>query len=231
MKTTTLTAVAAFAIVAFSGLVASAQRHFVAGTTYGWPYPVYHHASTYEEGVLRGRADLYRSYGQYNYLSSLAAINYQHALRGYLDNRVKSVETLFEIRKINKEARAAERRPRPTQQQLIRLAKSRVPDRLAEHQYEPALAELSWPSVFNDAEFAADRAEINELMAQRALVHSGLGSENHRQITAAVDNMQSKLKDRIRQMSTPEYITAKKFLTSLAYEARFAPSIEGLAAR
>ena len=31
-------------------------------------------------------------------------------------------------------------------------------------------------------------------------------------------------------MSGPEYVTAKKFLTSLAYEARFAPSIEGLAA-
>jgi hypothetical protein len=231
MKTTTLTAVAGFAIVAFSGLVASAQRHFVAGTTYGWPYSVYHHASTYEEGVLRGRADLYRGYGQYNYLSSLAAINYERARRDNLDNRVKSVETLFTMRKINQEARAAERRPRPTQQQLIRLAKSRVPDRLAEDQYEPALTELFWPSVLDDAEFAADRAEIDELMALRMLGDSGLGSENHRQITAAVDNMQSKLKARIRQMSTPEYITAKKFLTSLAYEARFAPSIEGLAAR
>ena len=231
MKTTTLTAIVSFALVSFSGLVASAQRHCVAGMTWGWPYGGYHHASTYEEGVLRGTADVYRGYGQYNYLSSLAAINYERARRDYLDNRVKSVETLFAMRKINQEARAAERGPRPTQQQLVRLAKSRVPDRLAEHQYEPALAELYWPSVFNATEFATLRAEIDELMARRTLGDSGVGTENHRQITAAVETMQSKLKDRIRQMSTPDYIAAKKFLTSLAYEARFAPGIEGIAAR
>ena len=231
MKTTTFTAIVSFAIVSFGGLVASAQQHFVAGTYYGWPYAGYRHASTYEEGVLRGRADLIRGYGQYNFLSSLAAINHERARRDYLDNRVQGVETLFEMRKLNKESRAAERGPRPTQQQLIRLAKSRVPDRLAEHQYEPALAELYWPSAFDDAEFAGERSEIDELMARRTLGDAGIGTENHRQVAAAVAKMQSKLKDRIQEMSTPEYITAKKFLTSLAFEARFAPGIEGLAAK
>ena len=97
-----------------------AQVRFV-GNPWGYGYG-YRHASTYEEGVQRGFADIVRSAGAKNLMDSEAAINWEQARRAYFDNRVYGTQKYFELRARNRQARAEERGPRPTMQDLIRLS-------------------------------------------------------------------------------------------------------------
>ncbi len=223
MKTATFLTAVLFATV-FAG-VANAQQPIV------HPGHWYHHASTYEEGIQRGRADVIRSWGEYNYNTSLARINNEQARSAALDNRYKGVETYFAVKEVNREARAAARAPRATQQELVRYAKSRAPKRLDGRQFEESIGKVVWPTALDGEQFAAQRAEIDRLMSDRTLGEAGLGTQNHQQVKALTVAMQTTLKSQIREMSPSDYVLAKKFLTSLEYEAQFVPGTSGIAAK
>jgi hypothetical protein len=57
------------------------------------------------------------------------------------------------------------------------------------------------------------------LFADRALAHGAIGVETHSEIRSAVNSMMSKLKARIREYDSSQYVNSRKFLSSLAYEA------------
>ena len=194
-------------------------------------YPGYYHASTYEEGVLRGWADVRRATGEYNYNTSAALINREEARSRYLDNREKAVLKYFSIKKINKEYRTQERKPRPTQEEYARLAKEAAPDRLSASQYEPALGKLSWPALFDGDVFAAERDLIDRLIAERTIDNSGLGSPSAKAIELLTAQMKSKLKGQVGSLSASEYMNAKNFLASLEYEAQLPLDVRGVAAK
>lgn len=183
------------------------------------PALIQDHASTYSEGVQRGAADLIRSAGQYNYNTALGAIYAQNAVSRYLDNQIKRTQTYFEKRRINRQARAAERGPRSTQQQRERIAKSRVPERLDKSQYNRALGRVYWPDVLQGDKFAEHRKKLNALIADRAFA-----STANSQIKTLAADMKSMLKSQIRAYEPADYMEAKRFLSSLQYETHFSSS-------
>ena len=75
------------------------------GQDWGYSY----HASTAEEGIQRGYADVVRSQGMANLLNSQAATQYEEARKSYIENRMQATQTYFEMRRYNTEARKAER--------------------------------------------------------------------------------------------------------------------------
>jgi hypothetical protein len=192
---------------------------------------IHDHSSTFEEGFFHGLANLARGMGDYNYSTSLAAINREEARRRYIENRQKYQQTYFEMRRANREARAYEQGPRPTQEDLVRLAKSKAPPRLDSYQYEPALGKLFWPSLLEDPSFSDEREAINRLMAERTVPTGGRGSKNYVAVKQLTDLMKDRLKSQIHDHSPTQYMTAKNFLTSLEYEAQFIPQPSGLAAK
>lgn len=190
---------------------------------------VYHHASTYEEGLLRGHADLIRAWGDYFYSTSLAMINGEEARRRYIDNRRHATKTYFDMRKLNREARAEERGERPTQDAIARYSKMRAPDRLGGHEFDDSIGILSWPSALRGVEFRQHRDAVERLMDERTVKNSGIGSDNSNQIGQVVMQMEKKLKDNIHNVSPTEYVVGKRFLTGLSYEAQQQRGIPGLA--
>lgn len=198
----------------------------------GFPAPVgsapfaYDHASTLEEGILRGGADLLRGIGEMNYNNSAASILNQEAYSRYLDNRLKATATYFDQRKLNREARAEERGQRPSQEDLERYAKLRNPDRLPAFRFDAARNRVVWPEVFNHSYFAEERDTIDRLMAARG----GAGPEA-REIQLAAAHMVEKLRAVVHNVQPGEYAAAKRFLTSLQFEMNFAPGAAGIAAR
>src|SRR5688572_22974605 len=89
----------AIIVIAATAQVASAQyyqpQHHYGAYPVQYPaayngYGNYHHASTLEEGMANGIANLIHSAGAANLLHSQAARNYQEAHSRYLDNRVKA---------------------------------------------------------------------------------------------------------------------------------------------
>jgi hypothetical protein len=208
----------------------------VSGAVYGQSYTPgppavsppfsYHHASTLEEGVLRGGADLLRGIGEMNYNNSLAMINGQEAYSRYIDNRLKATSAYFDMQTINREARAEKRGQRATEEDLARLAKTRSPERLAAINFDAATNRLVWPEIFNHPYFEEERAEIDRLMS----VRGGAGPES-RQIQMLAAQMTAKLQAIVHNVNTGEYAAAKRFVTSLQFEMNFAPGAAAVASR
>jgi hypothetical protein len=166
--------------------------------------------------MLRGGGDIMRAAGEMNYNNSLAAIYGQEAYSRYLDNRLKVASTYFDLRELNREARAEERGQRATPEDLKEYAKVRAPDRLAAHQLDPTTRRLLWPVSLEGANFAADRAEIDRLIEARR------SSAENREVQTLAASMKEKLITQVRLMKPDEYLAAKRFLTSLEYEMKFA---------
>jgi hypothetical protein len=179
---------------------------------------IYGHASTLEEGALRGWADLYRGAGDYNYNTSLANINNQTAYSQALDNSVKRAQAYFARKEVNRQARM-QGYQRPSAEDIARFAAERAPGRLAGYEYAASLGRLSWPSVLEDQAFAAERTRLDQLFAERTVNDSGLGSANHRQVERISEQMAAKLKSRIRDYSPSEYSAAKSFIKRLERES------------
>src|SRR5215213_1967655 len=104
MKTTITTANFLFLLAVTA--VASAQSTHTAAYAGPGYYPSYdygygYHASTFEEGVLRGYAALATGIGQGNYLNSLARINNEEARTKYIKNRELAAQTYFAMRQAN----------------------------------------------------------------------------------------------------------------------------------
>ena len=229
MKTTGIFA-SAITLVAVFATAASAQTY---GTDYGPGYGFghafggYHHASTYEEGVLRGYADLTRAGGEANYWHSLAAINRQVAYQKHLENRQLKTETYFRNRAINSEARQS---TRLSTEQLAVLAKKQAPDRLNGQQYDRTLGRLSWPAVLSGDDFAAERDILDAAFAARTPGDAGVASTFGSGVRQLTTNMQARLQSQMGSLNQMEYLAAKKFLAGLALEAQEPLVVESLAA-
>jgi hypothetical protein len=224
---TTLLSTAFFAVTLAAG-TASAQTHFTGPQPVASPPLFQHHASTLEEGILRGTADLLRGGGEMAYNRAAAEVLWQEAYNRALDNRLKRTATYFDERKLNREARAEERGQRPSMEDTVRYAKSRSPERLAAFHFDAARNRLVWPEVFYDDHFAAERETIDALMAARG----GAGPES-REVQEIAAAMEAKLADLTAagRVSGMDHVAGKRFITSLQYEMNFAPRAAGIASR
>lgn len=208
----------------------SGSASFVPGTpVVGSGYPLSHGfgSSTAFEGFARGKAEVIRAAGEFNYNTSLALINREVARSRALDNRAKYAQNFFELREANQAFRQQARIPRPNPEQLARIAHEAAPKRLAAHQLEPVRGTLQWPAVLTSDYFAGGRELIDQVLADRT---SGRPA-NVLAVTHSAQQMQDVLKSLVAAIPPRDYIEAKRFLKSVSYEVQFAPAGSVLAAK
>lgn len=183
---------------------------------YGGGYPVYTHASTAGESYARGMADVVRSQGQANLNNSAAAINYSIARSNQIKNREAWTSTYFQMRDENRRARAAERRPRATMEDLVRYAQAGKPKPLSPSELDVVSGAVRWPMVLQVDTFADGRAELEKIFASRA--SSGtMGFSDYMKVRQVTTAMLADLQKHVRDIPPQEYLAAKQFLQSLAY--------------
>lgn len=152
-------------------------------------------------------------------MNSLAARNYQEAYRIALETREKMVETYFHAKALNKQFRDANR-PKPlTHEQYVELARKAAPYRLTEKQYDRVLGRLRWPFVLQDAEFSPERDELTQLFLNRTPANYGPTTEFYGQVQRLTGRLEMKLREKLTLLSPAEYMAAKNFVLSVAYEA------------
>jgi hypothetical protein len=193
----------------------------VAGSAWGqyWGrYPSYH-ASTAGESYARGFADVVRSQGQANLANSAAAINLTEAQRRNIDNREKWTNAYFEMRKSNKEYRDAERGSRPTMEQAVRWAQAGKPKRLSPGELDVVTGKINWPVLLTADRYGPYREPLEALFAERASA-GALPWEALQKLDETADQMLADLKGQVREVPQMDYLAAKKFIQSLAYEAK-----------
>jgi len=184
----------------------------------GWGWGGYDHASTAFEGAARGWGDLIRSAGINNLYNSEAAINWSVARRNEIENRKLGTETYFRMRAINQEARAAERGPRPSMEDLIRLSQSAAPKRLSPTEFDAVSGAINWPSALMGDDYKADRAILEKIYQDRATKGYATGDQLA-EIRASTKSLQSALKANIQKYPPQSYTQAKNFLNSLSLES------------
>jgi hypothetical protein len=181
------------------------------------------HASTAEEGALRGMADVTRSAGAANLMNSEASKNWMQGQRMYIENRQYGAETYFNMRQTNRQAREAERGPRPTSEDLQRYSQARVPDRLSVSDLDPLTGEIDWPMALRDDPYAQERQWLDAAYDQRAKAGGYLSATQRAEVKQVTESMKAELKANINLYSPNEYLQAKKFIEGLNYEL-YAPA-------
>ena len=211
-------------VIALMGIGALGVAASQASGQWGWggPFAQNHHSSTAAEGLQRGAADVIRSAGMANVMNSEAAKNYEDARTKYLDNRLKGTKTYFEMRRYNKEYREAEKGPRPTSEQLFRLAKQATPKSLAPNELDPVTGEIAWPIALQGEDFAPYRKSLEELYAQRASAGGKLTPDQFNEIQKNIDDLQIELgrKARAKEIQPQTFTQANAFVKRLGYESR-----------
>lgn len=183
-----------------------------------YPWASYH-ASTAEEGLARGMANLVWAAGEANLRNSQAAINYEQARSANFDNRLKATETYFEMRKMNKAYRDAEKSPPASTQDLYRWAKEGAPKRLTPTELDPLTGEINWSVALLGNKYTGHRQKLDDLFASRATHHGRLTQEQHASVRDTTMSFLNDLKNDIRAFAPNDYLAARKMLESLAYEA------------
>ena len=207
-------------VVLISAGVAAAQYvpgGVPAGGGYGGGYGGYGygHASTAEEGVQRGYADILRSQGMANLLNSQAAQGFEAARKDYMANRMLATQTYFEMRRYNTEARRAERPSPLSMEGYVRLAHQQAPAQLSTSQLDPLTGMINWPVPLQKNEYAELRKKVEGLYRDWAA-----GLTDYAAVDKVSQEFQERLKTDLPNFAANDYLAAKNFLTSLSYAAR-----------
>lgn len=183
------------------------------GSGWSWDNPG---ASTLEEGVMRGMASVISAKGDYNLATSAAAVNLTQAEKQYIQNRQDGTETYFAMRETNRAAREANRSPRLSTEQLVRIASQAAPKQLTAKDIDPVSGKVNWPRLLQDEGFSAERASLDKL----ALKHAQYGVLAATDLEAAghlIEAMAAKLRQMVASSPAQQYVDAKNFLKSLMY--------------
>jgi hypothetical protein len=188
-------------------------------------YPGYSGGGTVGGNAMQGMASVISAKGSYNLSTSAAAINMTQAERNEIQNRDLATSTYFQMRAMNRSANKAERNPSPSMEQLARIDRQLTPGPLSPKQFDAVSGKLRWPGPLQDASFAAERGEIDDLMAKRSS-GDGLGYADWIKVRETVDAMGDALKEQVKDLPPQDYVASRKFLRQLAYAASKSESAE-----
>lgn len=189
------------------------------GGGYGYGYGG---ASTPASAAGHAMADMTRSQGMYNAMTSAAMINVEDARSKYIENQRQWTDVYMMKQRIvaaqHAEAKE-EARARNAKIQEAQASQSNLPPRLSSSELDPTTGQIYWPSALMRDVFTDQRREIDALFMSRT--HTGTTSELSETIYKKVRGMQDELRKHIRDIVTQEYMDARKFLDRLSLEGRY----------
>jgi hypothetical protein len=205
-------------VILVAAAAAEAQMYGGLGLRSSYYPPSYDDwATTPDQGLAYGLARVIQAEARYNADTAEAAINFSEARRREIDNFQKWTETYFEVRRLNREMRAAERGKRPTEADLFRYAQIGKPRRLTPSELDAITGEIAWPLLLRASDLTRERAALDQIFAQRAA--SGvIDADGYLAVYQLTTALHDQLRERIRDVPVYDYVHARRFLDSLAYE-------------
>jgi hypothetical protein len=172
-------------------------------------------SSTVEEGSQRGYADVVRSYGMTTLLNAQAVNQIEQARKQYIENQMRAAQVYVDANRYMQEYRRSSRPAPLSLEQYVRLARDAAPEPLTATQLDQLTGMISWPAPLRKPEYEAFRRHIDRLFQERATGYAVYG-----EIPAACEQFAEQLHADIMQFPPGDYVAAKKFLESLAWNAR-----------
>ena len=137
-----------------------------------------------------------------------------------IENRLKWTESYYQMRQANRAYRASKRSPRLSQEEIVRIARAGLPNRLTATQLDPLTGQLNWPIILRDPQYAPEREELDKLFEARAAA-SSLSPNLYQDVQRYTGSLLAALKKNIKEYSANDWLGAKKFVESVAYDVRF----------
>jgi hypothetical protein len=182
-------------------------------------------ATTPIQGIAYGTARFLRAMGLAAKDGADAAMRLSEVRRYEMDNWKKSLETWLEVEKINRDARIAARGRPLTQADYLRMSQMGKPRRLSPSQLNLMTGELAWPVVLESTAFDSYRESLDKLFAERS-EHGRLSGDNYAKAQQTAQAMTGALREQVNTLAPVDYMAARRFLESVAYELRM-PATEG----
>lgn len=192
-----------------------ANRNQPAGPGFWGGMPVINRASTAAESSMRGIADTVRASGAAAMMNSAAARNVEAARSQHIDNRLKATQTDIQVRQLKREYRESRRGPRPTSEQLHRLAKEATPKPLSTNQYDPISGRIWWPTALMLEEFDAHREIIDDLFEEKADASGRLGLRQITTVHSTTRAMREVMRDHRNEIPPQLYSGSLTFLKQM----------------
>jgi hypothetical protein len=196
------------------GALAQAQAQYPPPPPYGYGYGS--GGGTVAGNNMNGMANMISAKGSYNVQTSEAAINMTQAQSNEIKNRQEYTNAYFDMRATNRAATAAERGPRPTAQQLARVAAQGAPKPISPGDLNPVTGQLSWPDLLQDDQFKQARADVEKLVAKQ-VSQGRLGYVDQKEARVTVNSMFADLKAEVKDVPPQDYVESRTFLRSLVY--------------
>lgn len=168
--------------------------------------------------IARGQAEFIRATGERNLNDSKAMINAQTAKAMMLENKLAYTETFFEMRRMNRAARAIEAGPRPTMEQLLWRARMQAPRRLSSLELDPLTGDITWPRVLTDEPYTRRCDCIEEQFQLRAKNNGKVNNAQFKIFHDGLVSLTESLQANVGEYRAADYGKAKNFLASLKYE-------------
>ena len=175
--------------------------------------------STVGGDIARGQAEFMRAAGELNLNNSKSAILWQEAKKQEMDNRLRWTETFFEMRRVNRTARALEAGPRPTMDQIVHYARMQAPRRLSSLELDPVTGAIAWPIALTSEDYEDNRAFLQDQFRQRVQHGGSIAIAQLESVETAVDDFKDELRKNVAKVkSAKRYGAARTFLDSLKLE-------------
>lgn len=235
-KTIFRTLIAAAAIALFVPVSTKAQfrgrvgvgrwyqpRGFVGGYGYGWG-GWSQGSSTVAEGQARGMAEVIRAQGEASEAEARARLTREEARSKHLENKKKSAETYYAMkerhRQYQQEKRQLKRERAAAGRAKLEATTTPRQRGLGPDDFDPVTGTINWPDTLLGDEYTQYRTQLDELFEHHALTSGAVDDATLEQIQSIAKEMRAELKKSIRELSSTDYIAARKFLDALAYEGR-----------
>ena len=176
-------------------------------------------ASTVGESYARGVSDVISAQGNYNLQTSQAAINMTQVQKNEMENYSQWTQTYFETRQMNRDYREKERGKRPTEEDLVRYAAMGKPKPLSPSELDYVTGKIRWPIVLTQPTYQPQCKQLDSIFAKRAQ-GGALGYDDQVKIRTTTSSMLEALKASIQTVAASDYLAAKRFLESLAFEGQ-----------
>jgi hypothetical protein len=171
---------------------------------------------------LMGMSQVVRSEGEYNYYSSMAAINNEEARSRYLDNQKKWSQNYFQMKEERQRLDVQQReinRQRNEAANAQRASQAPVYHGLGQNSYDRVSGKITWPELLMSVDFDEPRKEIDQLFELRS--KTGGGTDTAAKVRREVDKMNSRLRKDIEKVPANQYMAARKFLDAVDYTSRY----------
>ncbi len=178
--------------------------------------------------AMAGAGDMAQGVGQMHLSNAQAQEAHQQAVSQYLSNVNQGQQTALETFTRREQATQqwddAQKAKIQAQVALYNktLEQMSAAHRLSAQQQDVTSGVLHWPFVLRSPQYTDLRNKIDRLYDARTPQDSGMNSSGYDEIQTACKEMQAIVNEEVKKgLAVNDYVTAKHFISSVAYEAQF----------